>query len=135
MNTAEATLFKPTLAMAAGAVLLWLFAIMAATGHVPAVQRATSQVDLIIKNLSLDEPMPAPGDTVTVKAAVFNPNRLEGIFPVMLEVGGKIARTIYVSLSGNADQVVEFTVTAGPVGTYLVKVGPRGQVMLVTDPR
>ena len=79
--------------------------------------------------------MPSPGDTVTVTASVLNPGRLLGTFPVILEVGGNVIRTTYVTLSGGINQLVNFTMRAGPVGTYVVKVGDRSNVMLVADPR
>lgn len=86
---------------------------------------------LVVNHLDISQDMPSPGDNITVSVDVANNATQPGTFPVQLCVNGKVVNTLNVSLAAGVDRLVNFSMRAGAVGTYLVSVGKCSLPILV----
>jgi hypothetical protein len=75
-----------------------------------------------VSKLSVENNMPEPNEKVNVTFTVTNTGG-QGTYTAVCKVNGVQAGTKDVTLAAGASQDVQMTITAGPVGNYIITVG------------
>jgi hypothetical protein len=88
-------------------------------------------------NFKIENPAISPksanvGDNITISCVVKNTGDAEGTYTLELKINDTVTETQEVTLAAGDSQTVNFEVTAGPPGDYLVELGDWSDYFTVT---
>jgi len=97
----------------------------------PVVEPPTLEPDIITSSLTATAAVRV-GETVTINVLVTNQGEGEGSYEVVLVIDGVVAESRTVTLAGNSEQTVSFTIIAETTGVHTVEVDDLSTIFVVS---